>query len=311
MTPVLFLDEASCHSCEVGKAHAQAVAKTLIEVLRSIRRFNSHIALNTHAPIGQQVVAPNWTLQAVLDQEEWMFIQFLRDRSPFCDGVEQYLDDINSRELRTKTNQIASTALAWANLLDSATVSFDAHPDWSGPWVGALLSVLEDDETLSESDCEVRNFSKTDHTALHHEWLERLGLSEAPTGAQVWSEREQRFPSLIFLARVEQDLVGLERSGGPYSQALSALASLSKDAARWPVGQSHPNFSTKATPEYENRRRFCWVHDVQTGQRELFDWHVRFTGGIAGRIHFRVDAQNRRLVVAYLGRKLDREIVAG
>jgi hypothetical protein len=312
-TPVLFLDDASRHIGTIGRARAEQTALTLLATLSRLRRINSRIALNTARPIAQYQIADDWTLQAVLGgntfKEEWDFVRGLSDRSPFSvglkDGMSQEIDDM---EFRTKPGQVQSSALAWATLLDSATVSFDAHPDWSQRWVDMSYRTLDDVGNLIETDGRVRNASQAAHADEHVDWLKLLGLAAVPTAAQVWGEKGDRFPGLRFLPRMEKDLTALEGSGVPFLQAVASLEALAKDVASWKAGNPWPEFSTKASPESDERQKLCWVNDDATGKEELFDWHTRFTGGLAGRVHFRVDATNRLIVVAYVGGKLTRKI---
>lgn len=287
---------------------------TLISTLRHLRKINSRIALNTSRPIAQYQITDDWTLQAVLGgnsfKEAWDFIRALSDRSPFSvglkDGIAQEIEDM---EFRTRPGQVPSSALAWATLLNSATVSFDAHPDWSRGWVEMSYRTLDEAGNLLETDGRVRNASQPAHADEHLDWLKLLGLLAAvPTAMQVWGEKEDRFPRLRFLPRVEKDLTALEGSGVPFLQAVASLEALAKDAGAWRADSPWPEFSTKASPEADQRQKLCLVHDGATGKEELFDWHTRFTGGVPGRVHFRVDSANRVIVVAYIGGKLTRKI---
>ncbi|OEC34956.1 hypothetical protein SAMN05216600_105224 [Pseudomonas cuatrocienegasensis] len=312
-TPVLFLDDASRHLGHIDRARAEQTAITLITTLRRLRRINRRIALNTSQPIAQHQITDDWTMQAVLGgnsfKEEWDFVRALSDRSPFSaelqEGISQEIDDM---EFRTRLGQIPSRALAWATLLDSATVSFNAHPDWSKAWVETAYYTLEDDGSVAEGEGCIKNASLASHADEHIEWLKQLGFAEVPTAAQVWGEKSERFPNLRFLARTEKDLSALEGSGAPFLQAMASLESLEKDAGGWKKDSPWPEFSTKTTGESEQRQKLCWVYDDATGKEELFDWHTRFTGGLAGRVHFRVDTVNRVIVVAYVGSKLTRKI---
>lgn len=286
---------------------------TLLATLRRLRKINSRIALNTARPIAQYEIADDWTLRAVLGgnnfKEEWDFVRELSARSPFSVGLKDGMSqEIVDMEFRTRPGQVPSSALAWATLLDSATVSFDSHPDWSQGWVEMSYLTLDDVGNLLETDGRVRNASQAAHADVHVDWLKLLGLAAAPTAAQVWSEKGDRFPGLRFLSRMEKDLTALEGSGVPFLQAVASLEALAKDVASWKASSPWPEFSTKASPESDLRQKLCWVNDDATGKEELFDWHTRFTGGLAGRVHFRVDATNRVIVVAYVGGKLTRKI---
>jgi hypothetical protein len=312
-TPVLFLDDASRHNGSIDRGCAEQTALTLLATLRRLRKINSRIALNTARPIAQYQIADDWTLQSVLGghafKEEWDFIRALSDRSPFSVGLEDGIaQEINDMEFHARPGQIRSSALAWATLLGSATVSFDAHADWSQGWVEMSYRTLDDAGNLLETEGRVRNASQVVHADEHIAWLRLLGFAVVPTAAQVWSEKGDRFPGLRFLSRVENDLTALEGSGIPFLQAIASLEALARDVAGWKTNSSWPEFSTKASPEAAQRQNLCFAHDDATGKEELFDWHTRFTGGLAGRVHFRVDAKTRTIIVAYVGGKLVRKI---
>lgn len=312
-TAVLFLDDASRHIGAIDRARAEQTAMTLLATLRRLRRINSRIALNTVLPIAQYQIADDWTLQAVLGRtafkEEWDFVRDLSARSPFSaglkDGISQEVEDM---EFRTRPGQVPSSALAWATLLDSATVSFDAHPDWSRGWVETSYRTLDDEGNLLEVDGRIKNACQAAHADEHVYWLKQLGLAAVPTSREVWGERADRFPGLRFLPRVEKDFAALEGSGAPFLRAIAALDALVNDVASWKIDSAWPDFSAKASPESEQRQKLCLVSDDATGKEELFDWHTRFTGAFAGRVHFKVDAANKSIVVAYVGSKLTQKI---
>lgn len=313
-TPVLFLDDASRHIGVLDRATAQQTAMKLLATLKRLRKINNRIALNTARSIAQYQVADNWTLQMLFGgnvfKEEWDFVRGLSDRSPFSaeltDGMRQ---DVGGMECRTRSGRVLSSALAWAMLLDSATVSFDAHPDWSLAWVDTCHETLDDaGDRIHQADACVRNASQAAHADEHADWLKALGLVAAPTAAEVWGEKGARFPGLRFLPRTENDLMALDGSGAPFRQAVAALESLERVVAAWSDDSGWPAFSTNTTSEGEQRKKLCWVRDDETRKEECFDWHTRFTGGWEGRIHFRVDAVSRLIVVAYVGGKLTRKI---
>lgn len=312
-TAVLFLDDASRPAGTIDRNGAEARARTLLDTLRRLRKSNKRFALNTPVPIAHYQLAENWTLQAIFGgnefREEWDFIRQLSSRSPLDAEMEKGLvEEMACLEFRTRQGKVQSIALAWAYLLESATVGLDAHADWGQPWVETEFSVLEEDGAVSSEEGQVRNASREQHVDVHEEWLKVLGFSSHPSAAQVWGERGERFPGLRFLARAEKDLLSLEGTGVPYRQALSAIQALANDVANWKPEQAWPDFSTKATPESEQRRKYCNAHDELTGKKECFEWHTRFTGGVAGRVHFRVDEAARQIVVAYIGPKLFKDM---
>ncbi|WP_227731169.1 hypothetical protein [Yersinia proxima] len=309
---VLFLDDASRFYEETSFNDAEIAALELINVLKGIRKINKKIAINTATPIHLYLVSNNYSLQQILRgnnyTEEWAFIRMLNDYSPFSVEVEKYLEEVICSELRTEGNGIQSSALAWAMVLDTAVVSFNFNNDWSRSWVKVIYSTLDDNGEIISHNSRVKNACNENHLEEHTQWLRNLGLGSVPDVEKIWSERASLYPKLRFLPRVKKDLKSLENSGLPFTNAILALEILSKDAINWTVPSLWPVFSTKESPEGETRKRLCWVFDEDTSSEELFDWHIRFTGNVAGRIHFRVDQRNHNIVVAYIGAKTMKKI---
>jgi hypothetical protein len=308
-TPVLFLDEASVHSGLVTRLQAEKTANALLETLRSLRKLNKKFALNTATPIAHFRIADDWTLQSLLggigSREEWDFIRQLSSRSPINAEMEQrMLDEMSGIEACTTAGGVQSTALAWAFLLDSATVSCQGHTDWADPWVRTTFTSLDEDGALSESECSVRNASDIAHAGTHEDWFKKLGVSTVPSADTLWAERTERLPNLRFLARVQRDLSSLQETGAPFRQALAALDALQRDIENWMPGHAKPDYSTLTTPESNTRQRYCWAKDDLTNKSECFEMHKRFTGGLHGRVHFKIDELTRMAIVAYVGPKL-------
>ncbi|QBH19202.1 hypothetical protein EYC51_06695 [Alcaligenes faecalis] len=309
---VLFLDDASRHVGAVGREAAQQCALALLRTLKYLRKINKKFVLSTAIPLRQYEISDDWTLQSALGGDEfkdhWRFLQMLQDRSPFSAEMTGIVQErIDRMELNSMPGVVASRALAWATVLDAGTVSFQAHPDWSGAWVETAYCELDDEGNVFDVQGRVRNISEPEHTNEHLDWLKALGYSKTPTSEEIWQERADRFPGLRFLSSVRKDLAVLDGSGLPFRQALEALESLASVASGWPFDAVEPTFPGKMTPEHEGRKRSCWFHDDETGQQELFDKHIRFTGGIPGRIHFRLDVPERSIIIAYVGHKLERK----
>ncbi|CUZ29776.1 Uncharacterised protein [Serratia marcescens] len=310
---VLFLDDASKFIGDLDKVEAEKLALSMINSLRKIKKANNRVSVNLNVPIGQYPVSDNWVLQNILVgngyREEWEFIRLLNSRSPLSSEIEDLIvQQLNDKEFRTANGNKKSIALAYASLLDSATVSYDIIPDWSTPIVEVVCDTLEDDGNISSLNYNVKNVSSPNHVTIHEEWLRSLGLVESPTVDDFWNERNERFPMLRFLKRTKKDLFDLYGASMPYNQAINAIISLSQDAENWEHDEAWPNFSRYATDESETRRKLCWLDDEDDGESKCFGWHVRFTGSFAGRIHFFVDSKNRKIIIGYIGMKLSKPI---
>lgn len=130
--------------------------------------------------------------------------------------------------------------------------------------------------------------------------MREVGLRGVHTGAELWRVRDDIFPSIRFLPRVAGDLEVLRKEW--LRPAKELLAKLAEAVVAWDPGREvAPAWPTKVTLEHEQRRRLCWFDDPFTGNT-LFDLHARMTPG-AGRLHFRWDAAERKVIVVYIGVK--------
>lgn len=305
--PVLFLETDSGHRQAVHSSEATTTAKQFIQTLRQARRVNSKISLNSTVALPDCELAPGQTLQILFAGSEyrdaWLFLKELKSKTPFSNGFEQLLSKAELTEVKTSSGQL-SIALTWANLLDTGTVSFHVQPEWMSPWVSADCFMLDEKGAINCQSKKIPNASAPTHVDVHLAWLKTLGYEQLPTAKQFWAERESRFPGLRFLEQVKTQIDDLATSGAPYKQAMSSLELLNSDALTW-EGRRAPTFSAKvANGEHDQRRNLSKFHDELTGTEHEFDQHAYFTGGTAGRIHFRLAAGEKKFVVAHVGFKL-------
>lgn len=306
--PVLFLEAASGHREPTSDAKAEDTLRRFIQTLRHLRRSNRKIGLNACVRLPDCEIAPGRTLQMVLSgpshRDTWLFLKELNTRTPFSREIESLIKEAEVSETKTSLGQ-TSEALTWALILETGTVSFFGDNAWKVPWIDAThLSIINSDGNLSEQKVRIRNSSDTSHVDEHRDWLALLGYDEHPTATQLWNDRDSRFPGLRFLAQVRKNFDDIATTGSPYQQALTHLASLNEDAIRW-GGNGNPEYSIKvAAGEHDQRRRLSIFRDEITGQDHEFDRHCYFTGGVPGRIHFRLSENEKKFVIGYVGLKL-------
>ncbi|WP_462165605.1 hypothetical protein [Frankia sp. AiPs1] len=155
---------------------------------------------------------------------------------------------------------------------------------------------------IAEDSVSVRHAARPEHVDAHRTWLSTSGLDQIRTPGSLWKSRLDIFPNLSLLPRVEADLLGLDPVR--LRQAADRLAEMELATSGWdPAITATPRWMSKVTPESEQRKLLCIFQDID-GTRRSFDLHARFTPG-PGRIHFRLDAATRKLVVAYIGRKIE------
>ena len=305
---VVFLNELSVASLVLPLAEAQNLVRELIDTLRAIRAHESSVSLNAVIRLPDHLVDTQKTIQQTLRgdafREEWQFIRRLVDRSPFSYDLPNP-DAMADVDYLFEGRQ--AKALGWAHLQDTAGVSFASGAVWNEPNIHIVRYELDGSGEIIESGALVRHFSSRTHADHWREWLVAYGADDIPTASELWETRGERFRHLRFLDRVEGDLRHLANSGAAYQRCLAALHVLDRDLMKW-NGAGHPAFSTKVTPESEQRKELCRVADID-GNKYYFDLHARFTGAFPGRIHFLVSSVERKAIVAYVGRKLEAPIV--
>lgn len=307
---ILFLNELSADSEEVDVFEAKQRTLKLLKVLRLIRKHQSQVALNSQTTLKNTLVDQRYSIAELLAgdeyRDEWRFLRGFENRSPISAEMNSSFD-LMIGELGYYYDDNACIAMGWADQLETGVVSF-FNDRFSEEWLIVDKNELDDAAEIIPSQVNVRNFSKPDHIESHVEWLQNASFNWLSEAGIFWQQREELYPYLRFLKRTESDMDTLRVSGASYYLVLQRLKDLNNDIAAWvELGSDWPKFSSKASPEAQNRKRFCRI--VDNDEEHDFDWHLRFTGGIAGRIHFRICPKERKGIIAYLGRKLEAPIV--
>lgn len=305
--PILFLESASGYAVPVTNQKAIATATVFIQTLRHLKRTNSRISLRSNQPLRECELAPDEPLQKVLSgntfREEWLFLKDLQTKTPLSAGLEALVNRIALAEVKLPSGD-ASSALTWAHIFETGTISFHTTPLWCHPTINATHEHLDEQGSFHSSPVVIKNASEPAHITAHQAWLSNLGLEILPSSKTFWAERNARFPGLRFLDRVRSHIDDLATSGAPYKQAIATLEALNQTAINW-NGDGEPVFSMKnATGEHDKRRKLCQFSDEIAGQDCDFSRHAYFTGGFPGRIHFRMSIEERKIVVAHVGYKL-------
>ena len=233
---LLFLEIASAHKQHVQENESTRTVLQLVRILQQLRKINRRISLNTATPLPDCLVAPNLTINAVLSssnrKEEWEFLKLLATQSPLSSGMEPMLSQVHSMDV--EVNGVPSfrdqegVALIWANLLQSAAISFDTGMPWQQAWIDTSLITLDDVGQLAEASAKVRNISQQDHVTEHKDWLLALGRTESLNASDFWANRDYQFPGLRFLDRVRSQIDNLSTSGAPYSRLLKVWSRLAR-----------------------------------------------------------------------------------
>lgn len=304
---VLFIESESGYSEEVSKEELKDVASHFIKTLCAIKKINKKVSINCEVYIGDCLVAPYVPLSQIYkengDKEAWDFIKDLATRSPLSSGFEKQLYNLDSYSACVGGVK-QSNASACASLLNTGIVSLHTEPLWHDHQLDAVIQNLDSLGNLQSYSSIVNNFSEVEHANQHNVWINNLGVTQHPNSQKFWMEKEDRFPNLRFIKRVLGDIKVLANSGAPYAQALECLDSLNSDISKWDKN-GYPDISYKhAKGEHDKREKLSIFRDEIIGEDVSFEAHAYFTGGLEGRIHFRLDVENGKMVIGYIGLKL-------
>ena len=300
MAVPVVLNELSCAgwpaSPHTGAEYVRELARSLAELSRLRRRtfLLSEVRIGT-------LSFGHYTLASLLRdggcQDAIRQILAFANRAPLssfanldADGCECKVDGVEAR------------AVLFAHLLHTLIVSFPSKDLWRGPSINIDLLEIGPDARIVSTNLEVPNLACAEQVPLHRELLAEFRGIEIIDARNVWAHRAEWFPSLTFLARVEGDLKSLPFSSVALEQVVGRLFELEIAIGEWVPDNGLPSWRSKVTPESEQRKGLCRFICAD-GQQRTYEWHARFTPG-AGRIHFRMLAEERLAEVAYIGLKL-------
>ena len=299
-----YLNELSFDNSHVPTEQGRELFERLFRLLREINRRSNGLTIIGHRrltalSIGDCPVGV-W-LRGDRDRIRWL--RALEDRAPFDTIFERIAEETGGAWEYRHGDQVA-IGLGLAAWHGELAVSVDRSP-WQTEWVDLecyTLSEADDGTILDKTTvASARHAAAAVHLEAHEDWL-RLPAANLPrTPDELWLNRVEWYPNIAFVSRVEPQIRGLPASSPAFRQVAQKLSALQDSVSNW-NGTGRPEWQIKVVPENEGRRQYCRFEDLD-GEIRLFELHARYTPG-ANRIHFRLDAPNRRIVVAHVGRKL-------
>ena len=244
--------------------------------------------------------------------DEHRFLMRSSVKSPLTNELEQSVKDRFIACEGRRFPSPAGNSLVLCSISDGIAVSFPSDSVWDRNLIKVDFYELKDDGSgeVSEEETfeEIDNLARSNHAPPIYERHRQSLRGQITSYAELWNNREQAFPNLLFGPDVEDHLKELNISN--LGSIVGKLANLNAAAAEWPdVGGSAPPWKARAKVVNESeslqnnaklreRRRFK-SHD---GTRQLFLWHARFS--YSGRIHLRFDPSSHEIEIGYIGQHL-------
>jgi hypothetical protein len=297
----IVLNEVSCEQWPVDDYASSACLRQLGNALAALSALPRKTFMLSHVRIGEMMLGnrpfASFMGDASVRDALRQFLSF-GNRAPFAsfadldaDGAECFLGPYSSR------------GALYAHLLGTVVVSFPTDDLWSGNEIRARISELDavSGDIVDRQEV-LSNVADLEHVAACAQAISKYRPQTLDRGSEIWVNRDEWFPSLRFLPRVENDLQSLlgQLITG---QVASRLFELEAAASRWdPKSSQEPAWESRVTGEGETRKRLCKFigHD---GFEHIYDLHARYTPG-AGRIHFRLRPAEGLIEIAYVGTKL-------
>ncbi len=303
MSALLCLNDLSCNS-HASKEQIDSAMRELVHLLRDVRSIRAQAALITPFKLPYIRLSSTYEMaQWIADsrnREYWQIIRRMQDRAPYS-YEEVAPSEVLSGVEYTFSGTIAA-GFGIAHLIDALAVSLRVDNSWETAKIALVRTSLSEADTdvISEDLVDIRHASNKSHIETHREWLANSGLDLLTRGQEIWDAREDLFPNLSFLPRVEGDLRNLTPIW--VKGARDLLSEIELAVSVWdPAKQPFPEWK-KVTPEGQNRKGLCTFEDLD-GERRAFDLHGRFAPE-PGRIHLRLIREDRSARIGYIGRKL-------
>lgn len=193
--------------------------------------------------------------------------------------------------------------------MDGVAVSFLSSIHWQTPEIRGIYIMLSDDGELEHVQVEIPNVSFggniEEFKRYYEQWKEERRYTDIVSGEDILKYAQSTFPNLVFCENAIQGCrksVGVSEAGQVYKKLLEL-----QRAAENMGNKFDKDCLAKATPESAvTLERYSEEHtfSLPDGAIQLFSWHIRYTGGYAGRIFFHPVPEQKVIYIGHVGHKL-------
>jgi len=198
---------------------------------------------------------------------------------------------------------------AATGILNTLAVSILTDNQWDCQEVAIRKEYFNEAEEVLTEDITIKHASQKQHINNHQAYFQELRNESLQKCKQIWEQREQLFPNLIFCGKTKKQLSsGL--SSKYVHQIFDKLAALNNYLSYWSSGDFNlndfvANNNVDCTDEsdctmqkYGDERKFS----IGDGRSVYFRLHIK-TGDL--RFHFFPDPQSRKAYIGYIGKHLN------
>lgn len=266
----------------------------LYDIVKLIKRLRPNVQINLDTTIFDLKISENIPFRNIPNElkhqvkEEIQAIKINLQKSPYSIDTEHKLDQFFGVEAHY--SGIVYEALTWTYLLDSIAISFNKK---SLPWNSHEINV-EINEIESEPKPHIlRHASTIEHVQFYQNWFSVF--EEIPDINDFIANPSGFLSNITLLDEAKNNLKYLPNH---YPAIYETLSKVNLDLIKSEGNNSPIVFSVKNAPgEFRNRSQL--LSDLGY---EGYEAHLFFTGGIAGRIHYKLNGKN--MEIKYIGKKL-------
>lgn len=212
-------------------------------------------------------------------------------------------------EAEFRHEELISRSCQLAYEIEGVLISFLSDSYWKEAVVQGIYTYLDEAGEIISEQAEIPNVSYRENAiAFHDEQVKKqsvLAKESIHSGMDIFMCRNHAFPNLVFcdnaLKQLQTEIGGAE--AGQVYRRLMELQIVAKEMKNKFV----PDKLTHATPESPiTLQMFDEEHRIMlpNGKKQLFSWHIRFTGAYEGRIFFEPLPNESQIYVGHIGRKL-------
>lgn len=294
-------------SVEEGRIIMQKFLQTYFDVKKII--YNECVLLDKDYrsfELAENYRIEQWRNDPKIDREEKRRFLALLNKSTLY-NPEEFENDMATEFMHDGK---ASIGCLLTYELEGVAISFLTHDDWKNEKIdGLYLSYSEEEDAIQEKQVNVPNVSCDNNVSSFSDMFEQqkknLVQNTIRSGADILEYMDTVFQNLIFCDNAIQGCknnVGVSEAGQVYKRLLEL-----QNVAKAMNTKFDKNSLAKATTESsETLKRFEQEHTflLPNGKTQLFSWHIRYTGGYAGRIFFYPVERENKIIVGHIGHKL-------
>ncbi|KST66984.1 hypothetical protein [Mastigocoleus testarum] len=307
----MVLNELSLKTPVGDRYEARQLMSQLIGTLRQATANGANRVLRTSDEIHSLELAPNyrisqWRNDPKVDREESRFFKTLVTKAPFwTDVFEEFKDEFDLSDIKHQGELVRG--IGFALIIDALPISFNSEKRWNCCYLSLEIIRIDANQEVVDETVKIVHASCHNHVLVHADWIKNRIRTEVTNGEQLWSRRQELFPSLEFCDDVSKQIQSLDTGKPMLTQVLKRLLELEEYCKTWKNGAFDSDaLPSKVTPESESRLnqfKDKLTFECSDGKKRVFSLHARMTPG-AWRLHFCTELGPGKIIIGYIGPKI-------